>query len=151
MIGGGDLAKDKWNGFVNLEFSKNDETHYRDRSRDWIGKGDTRQWGYDPLASQWTPGLPHRLDRERRNLAGSCATAGPAAPGHSPRPAHTSPQAVTPAIAGDSGCSYDIGQFRSFLPELEAMQIFARGTYAFSGSWEAYGELATRRTRPGST
>ena len=36
--------------------TKSDEIHYRDRDRDWIGKGDTRQWGYDPLASQWTPG-----------------------------------------------------------------------------------------------
>jgi iron complex outermembrane receptor protein len=67
MVGGGDLAKDKWNGFINLEYSKNDETHYRDRSRDWIGKGDTRPWGYDPLASQWTPGY----------LIGSTASANP--------------------------------------------------------------------------
>src|SRR5690349_8513732 len=28
IVGGGDLAKDKWNGFVNFEASKNDETHY---------------------------------------------------------------------------------------------------------------------------
>src|SRR3954469_16226323 len=33
MVGGGDLSRDKWNGFINLETSKTDEIHYRDRSR----------------------------------------------------------------------------------------------------------------------
>jgi hypothetical protein len=43
------------------------------------------------------------------------------------------PQAVRPTIAGDTGCSYDIGQFRSMLPELEAMNIFAAAPWPSPG------------------
>src|SRR6185436_6285382 len=56
MVGGGDIAADKWNAFVNIEASKVKEIHYSDRDRDHIGKGDVRPYGYDALATQWTPG-----------------------------------------------------------------------------------------------
>jgi iron complex outermembrane receptor protein len=148
MVGGGDLARDKWNGFINLEYSKNDETFYRDRSRDWIGRGDTRPWGYDPLASQWTPGF----------LIGSTASANPgglvrngtsSGAWRQATPCANVALAVRPAIAGDTGCSYDVGQIRTFLPDLEALQIFARGTLALSGGWEAYGELSYSQNKTG--
>ena len=42
LVGGGDIASDKWNAFVNVEASKNSEIHYRDRDREHIGKGDVR-------------------------------------------------------------------------------------------------------------
>jgi iron complex outermembrane receptor protein len=148
MVGAGDIARDKWNGFINLEYSKNDETHYRDRDRDWIGKGDTRPWGYDPLASQWTPGY----------LIGSTASANPgglvrngttSGAWRQATPCANVALAVRPAIAGDTGCSYDLGQLRSFLPKLEAMQLFARGTLALSDGWEAYGELSYSKNKTG--
>ena len=149
IVGGGDLAKDKWNGFVNFEASKNDETHYRDRSRDWIGKGDTRQWGYDPLASQWTPGFVIGSTASAGQLAGLVRNGRTSGAWSLATPCSTVPQAVTPPLAGDTGCSYDLGQFRSFLPDLEAMQIFARGTVVLSGNWEAYGEFSYSKNKTG--
>lgn len=149
MVGGGDLAKDKWNGFVNLEYSKTDETHYRDRDRDWIGKGDTRQWGYDPLASQWTPGFRIGSTQSGAALQGAVRNGRTSGAWQNVTPCSTVPTAVTPTLAGDTGCSYDLGKWRSFLPELEAMQIFARGTLALSGGWEAYGELSYSQNKTG--
>ena len=146
IVGGGDLSRDKWNGFINFEASKNDEVHYRDRDRKWIGKGDTRPWGYDPLASQWTPGY----------LIGSTASGNPgglvrngtsSGAWQQATPCANVPQRIEPRIEGDNGCSYDIGQFRSLLPDNETMNIFARGTLALSGSWEAYGELSYSKSK----
>ena len=146
IVGGGDLSRDKWNGFINFEASKADEIHYRDRDRKWIGKGDTRPWGYDPLASQWTPGF----------LIGSTASGNPgglvrngtsSGAWQQATPCVNVPQRIDPRIDGDSGCSYDIGQFRSFLPETETMNIFARGTYAINANWEAYAELSYSKSK----
>jgi iron complex outermembrane receptor protein len=146
LVGGGDLSRDRWNGFINLETSKNDEIHYRDRNREWIGKGDTRPWGYDPLASQWTPGY----------LIGSTASANPGGlvrngtstgAWQQATPCANVATAITPRIAGDTGCSYDIGQYRSFLPETETTNIFARGTFAINANWEAYGELGYSKSK----
>ncbi|MEO5692390.1 MAG: TonB-dependent receptor [Usitatibacter sp.] len=146
IVGGGDISRDKWNGFINFEASKNDEIHYRDRDRDWIGKGDTRPWGYDPLASQWTPGY----------LIGSTASANPgglvrngtsSGAYQQATPCANVAQRIVPRIDGDNGCSYDIGQFRSFLPDNETMNIFARGTFAFNANWEAYGELSYSKSK----
>jgi len=147
IVGGGDLARDKWNGFINLEASKSNEIHYRDRDRDWIGKGDTRPWGYDPLASQWTPGYLIGSTASGSNLAGIIRNGTTSGAWQLATPCSTVPQRVTPAIAGDTGCSYDIGQFRSFLPENETMNIFARGTLAINANWEAYGELSYSKSK----
>ncbi len=147
IVGGGDLAKDRWNGFIDFEASKNDETHYRDRSRDWIGKGDTRPWGYDPLASQWTPGFRIGSTQSGAALQGAVRNGTRTGAWQNVTPCSTVPTAVTPTIAGDTGCSYDLGQWRSMVPDLEAMQIFARGTLALSGNWETYGELSYSKNK----
>jgi iron complex outermembrane receptor protein len=45
--GKGDLAKDGYNVFLNVEAAKQEAIWYRDRkSRAWIGDADVRQWGY---------------------------------------------------------------------------------------------------------
>jgi len=146
IVGGGDLAKDRMNGFVNFEASKSDEIHYRDRDRDWIGKGDTRQWGYDPLASQWTPG--YRI--------GNTVSASPAGYVRNGRtsgawqlvtPCDASVTTISPPLDGDQGCSYDIGHYRSYAPKLENVNVFARGTYVLDSNWELYGEAGYAKNK----
>jgi iron complex outermembrane recepter protein len=141
-IGGGDLARDRWNGFLNLEVSKSDEIAFRDRDRKWIGKGDTRPWGYDPLASQWTPGY--------QVSATGTPSASPAGYIRNPStgayttisPCTSVPTTIQPRIAGDLGCSYDIGQYRDFQPKIQTMSLFGRGTFAINANLEAYGEFS---------
>lgn len=147
IVGGGDINRDKWNGFINFEASKNDEIHYRDRDRQWIGKGDTRPWGYDPLATQWTPGYLIGSTASASNPAGVVRNGTSSGAWQLATPCANVSQRIVPTIAGDSGCSYDIGQFRSFLPETETMNIFARGTVAFNANWEAYGELSYSKSK----
>jgi iron complex outermembrane receptor protein len=148
-MGAGDLATDKWNGLLNIEASTTEEIHYRDRDRKWIGKGDVSPWGYDALATQWTPGY-----RIGSTVSGSVA--GYVRDGTTTgdyqliSPCTTAlPGVVSPAIAGDAGCSYDIGQFRSFQPKLKNLSIFARGTVALSDDWEAFGELSYGKNKTG--
>jgi len=147
IVGGGDLSRDRWNGFINVEASKTDEIHYRDRDREWIGKGDTRPWGYDPLASQWTPGYRIGSTASGSNLAGIVRNGTSSGTWQLATPCSTVAQRITPALDGDSGCSYDIGQFRSFLPKNETTNIFARGTFAINANWEAYGELSYSKSK----
>ncbi|MDT8997680.1 TonB-dependent receptor [Paucibacter sp. APW11] len=148
-MGAGNLSTDKWNGLLNIEVSKSDEIHYRDRDREWIGKGDTRPWGYDPLASQWTPG-------SRRGTTVSGSVAGYVRNGTTSgayqlvSPCTTAlPGVVSPHITGDEGCSYDIGQFRSFQPKLEALSIFGRGSVALNQNWEAFAEFSYGKNKTG--
>ena len=148
-MGAGDLSTDKWNGLLNIEMSKNDEIHYRDRNRAWIGKGDTRPWGYDPLGSQWTPG--YRIGNTVSGSVAGIIRNGTSSGAYQLVSPCTSalPGVVMPKIAGDDGCSYDIGQFRSFQPKLQSMSIFGRGTVALNDNWEAYAELSYGKNKTG--
>ena len=147
IVGGGDLSRDKWNGFINFEASKNDEIHYRDRDRKWIGKGDTREWGYDPLGSQWTRGFRIGNTQDSRAPQGAVRNGTGSGAWVNATPCSSVPTAIRPTIAGDNGCSFDMGQWRSFLPDTETMNIFARGTYAINANWEAYAELSYSKSK----
>lgn len=147
LVGAGDLSRDKWNGFINIETSKSNEIHYRDRDRDWIGKGDTRPWGYDPLASQWTLGFRIGNTQDARAPQGAVRNGTTSGAWQNVTPCSSVPTAVRPTIAGDVGCSFDIGQWRSFLPENETTNIFARGTFAINANWEAYGEIGYSKSK----
>ncbi len=149
-VGGGDLATDKWNAFVNIELSKNEEIHYRDRDRKWIGKGDVSPWGYDPLASQWTPGYQTSATTVSSNPAGWIRNGTTSGAYQLVSPcSSTLPGVIQPKIAGDLGCSYDIGQFRSFQPDLQNLSVFGRATFALSNDWELYSELSYAQNKTG--
>jgi iron complex outermembrane receptor protein len=140
-VGAGDLAKDRWNGFVNLEVSKSDEIHFRDRDRDWIGRGDTRPWGYNALATQWTPGyMVSTSQTPSASMAGYVRN--PTTRVWQMVPGCAQVNHITPTIPGDLGCSYDVGQLRDFQPKIQTMSIFGRGTFAVSANLEAYGEFS---------
>jgi len=149
-VGGGDLSTDKWNAFVNIEASKNEEIHYRDRDREWIGKGDVRPWGYDPLASQWTPGSRTSAANATATPAGTIRNGTTSGAYQLVSPCTSALRGVVqPMIAGDLGCSYDIGQFRSFQPSLRNLSIFGRATFALGNEWEAYAELSYAQNKTG--
>ncbi len=148
-FGAGNLASDKWNAFVNFEASKTDEIHYRDRDRDWIGKGDVRRWGYDSLASQWTPG--YRIGNTVSSTVAGHVRNGTTSGAYqliSPCTAAL-PGVVQPPIDGDQGCSYDHGQFRSFTPSLKNLSLFGRATLALSNDWEVFTELSYAQNKTG--
>lgn len=147
--GAGDMATDKWNVLLNIEASKSDEIHYRDRDREWIGKGDVRPWGYDALASQWTPG--YRIGNTVSSSVAGFVRNGTTSGAYQLISPCTSalPGVVSPHIDGDAGCSYDMGQFRSFQPKLEMFSIFGRGTVALNNDWEAFAELSYGKNKTG--
>lgn len=149
LVGAGDIASDKWNAFVNIEASRNGEIHYRDRDRKYIGKGDVRPWGYDALATQWTPG--YRIGNTVSPSPAGYVRNGTSSGAYQLiSPCTTALRGVvSPAIDGDAGCSYDVGQLRSFQPSLENLSIFARGTLALSNDWEASAELSYAKNKTG--
>ena len=149
MVGGGDIAADKWNAFVNIEASKVKEIHYSDRDRDHIGKGDVRPYGYDALATQWTPG--YRIGNTVSSSPAGYVRNGTSSGAYQlVSPCTTALRGViSPAIAGDQGCSYDIGQYRSFQPELENLSIFGRATFAIGNNWEVSTELSYAKNKTG--
>lgn len=149
LVGGGDISSDKWNAFLNIEASKNSEIHYRDRDREWIGKGDVRPWGYDALATQWTPG--YRIGNTvSPSVAGYVRNGTTSGAYQTISPCTTALRAVvSPPIEGDAGCSHDNGQLRSFQPSLENLSIFGRATLALSNDWEASTELSYAKNKTG--
>ena len=116
MVGGGDMAADKWNAFVNIEASKTKEIHYSDRDREHIGKGDVRPYGYDALATQWTPG--YRIGNTVSSSPAGYVRNGTTSGAYQlVSPCTTALRGViSPAIDGDAGCSYDTGA----VPQLPA-------------------------------
>ena len=145
IVGGGDPAKDRFNAFVNFEATKSDEIHYRDRDRKWIGRGDVREWGYDPLASQWTPGyrIGNTVSAPLTGIVRNGTTSG------AWQLVTPCTSTISPPIEGDAGCSYDLGQYRSFQPKLENMNIFGRASYSLSSNMELYGEAGYAKNKTG--
>lgn len=147
--GAGDMATDKWNILLNIEASKTDEIHYRDRDRKWIGKGDTRPWGYDAFESQWTPGY-NVGNTASASVAGLIRNGTTSGAYQTVSPCTSALTAVVmPKFTGDNGCSYDIGQLRSFQPKLQSLSMFTRGTVALSDEWEASVEASFGQNKTG--
>lgn len=141
-MGFGDLDKDGYNVLVNLEGFRNHELMNKDRaSRDWIGHGDLRAWGY-PMGTQFASGY----------LAGSNNTG--ASPTGSIRNPVTNAYESLPGCAALSasspsdpkgGCLWHHDQFRSMQPQIDGFNLYTRGTKKLSGDMELYGELGFSR------
>ena len=122
--GAGDLARDRFNFFVNLEASKSDEIHFRDRDRKWIGEGDVRPWGYDILGNQWIRGTISGNNSATQSRVGNVRN--PATNAYVALPGCAQFNPITPPIDGDlGGCSFDRGQYRSFQPKAQGANLFA--------------------------
>ncbi|SFC04377.1 TonB-dependent receptor [Massilia yuzhufengensis] len=152
--GKGDIDADRFNLLLNFEYKKTDEIWNRERgNRDWVGKGDLRQWGFSAQEALGGTGAitgnnasgsaingnvrnPDTLDYYNRgNLAGAGFTR--TFPGAACGNFSNHPQ-------GDpgGGCLIDAPFLYSQIqPDQETVSMFGRGTLKLSKDIEAYTEL----------
>jgi len=139
--GFGDLTKDRYNAFFNVEYSKADRIKYSDRQdRGAVGRGDLRPFGFDLYSSQWIAGYiipgaasssPTGSVRNRTTLNYQSL----------PGCAAVQRVAITPADPG-GGCLWTVDQWRDLLPKQETWTMFGRGTMAISSVLEGYAEVS---------
>lgn len=135
--GFGDLETDRYNIILNAEVSKSDSLLNKDRStRDWIGAGDLRPWGY-PLQTQFASGY----------ISGNnSAAASPAGSIRDPKTLNyvSLPGCATLSAAKNpdpnGGCLWYSDQFRSMQPQIDGVNLFARGTWQLTPDIQAYAE-----------
>lgn len=142
-VGTGSMDEDGFNAFLSVDVSKTDDIRISDRrDRKWIGNGDLGRYGYERVAGgQFFP------------LNGAI-TAGGTVAGNSPVGSIRDPATglyqslpgcaqfsnITPADVG-GGCLWETQDFRSLSPSEEFGNLFARGTFKLSDSFEMYGEF----------
>jgi len=138
--GAGDLNTDKFNIFFNLEAINADEIRYSDRTREHIGRGDTRPFGYAQGGSFFTPAGAItgggtvagssktgnvRVGTTYQSLPG-CGTVFPT---------------LSPQDPG-GGCIYDAQkEYVWLLPDQKSFNGFVRGTLRLANDYEAYAEF----------
>ncbi len=134
--GKGDLDTDGFNVMTNLEVYGNHELMNKDRAgRKWIGQGDIRPWGYaanSQFASGYiTPGSsqPNPAGALRDPKTGNYV----ALPGCSQ---------FSPVVNQDpaGGCLWYQDQFRSMQPNIDGVNLYARGTKNLDGGLQLYAE-----------
>lgn len=151
LTGGfGNLNTDRFNILFNAEVSKSEEIMNKDRhGRDWIGASDIRPWGY-AQATQYAYGYitgnnaannnggPNGLLRNPTTLdyvgLPGCATFSVSSP-QDPR----------------GGCLWHADQFRSMQPQIEAVNLYARGSFKLTPEVQAYAELGYSNRETGYT
>jgi iron complex outermembrane receptor protein len=152
--GVGDLDTDHFNFLAALEYKRNEEIFYRDRSgRDWIGRIDLRNWGYSAQQALGGTGAiignnnsgsaingnvrnPTTLDYfNRGNLAGAGFT-------------RTFPDAAcgnfTNQPQGDpgGGCLIDAPlRYSQVLPAQESLNLYLNGRIQLNPNVQAYSEF----------
>lgn len=149
LVGAGDLARDGFNAYASLEGRRSAEVHYRDRERDWIGKGDLREWGYTPVGAAFVNGgaIPGRLPSP--SPAGTLVVRGPSGTRVIGLPG-CERFSTMPPVEGVGGCGIDLGQTFTMLPAVETTLLHGRATWRAGESLEAYGEVDLSRNRSGS-
>ncbi|HEU5436403.1 MAG TPA: TonB-dependent receptor, partial [Telluria sp.] len=135
--GKGNLEDDGYNVLVNVEAYTNSELMNGDRAnrRKWIGAGDIRPWGYG----------------QNGQFAGGFITPGASSP--TPTGALRNPATgnyvslpgcaqFSPVTAQDpaGGCLWYADQFRSMQPQIDGMNLYARGTKNLAGGLQVYAE-----------
>jgi iron complex outermembrane receptor protein len=151
--GFGNIDDQRYNVFFNVEASDTDEIEVKDRNdRSFLGSGDLRPYGYSLLGSQFLSGA---FTNPTASAAGNAASnpAGAVIPLNNTD--GTAPTAGTPYqllpgcsqfsnLAGadpNGGCPWDLGQWRYLTPREKYVNVFGRGTFAFTDDVEGYLEL----------
>lgn len=125
-LGFGDLAKDKYNGFVTFDYYKRDEATWADHPM--FADADFRRFGGGTLERSSTAGTHVRLS-------------GPPLPGNTQAFA-TCADEVRQGANGATTCVYNPnGDRRTLIPETERAGVFGRLTYAINPDLEAFGEF----------
>jgi iron complex outermembrane receptor protein len=139
--GKGELARDRYNVFFNLEATSIDNIWQKDRQgRDWIGDPDVRRWGYSLTAGTTLAHLAGYI----RPATGATAAVSANPYGAVRNPADLGyvqlagcPNTYTlPANLG--GCLWSPSDYRDIQPESKSFNIFGRGTFAITSMLTGY-------------
>ncbi|MEO3711773.1 TonB-dependent receptor [Roseateles flavus] len=135
--GFGDLMKDGHNYTFNFEVSHSEALANSDRaSRAWIGKGDLRPWGY-AINTQFASGYITGNNNAAASPAGSIRD--PKTLDYVSLPGCSSLSNASPQDP-KGGCLWHQDQFRSMQPAIDAVNLFAGGTWKINDDLQAYAE-----------
>jgi len=143
--GTGSLADDGWNAFFSVDVGSNDAVLANERrDRKWIGTGDIRRWGYAAGTNRFLGGtIINGGTGGGNSQAGSVFD--PTRPGQIVSlPGCAQLGGLSPADPG-GGCLWDQADWRDLVPEEKYANLFARATFAFGSSAEAYVEMGYSR------
>ncbi|MEP7329010.1 MAG: TonB-dependent receptor [Betaproteobacteria bacterium] len=133
--GFGDLTKDKYNVFLSIDAQKQD-ANPMNQGKDYIGTNNLTFMGLpdtrpgNPLSGYGTSSLLGNVRPVNPTTGGS--------PG-----AYQSLPGACPAGNADAGfCRYEVKDFLDIQPQVERLNVYARGTYNFTDSIQGYAELS---------
>ena len=137
-FGKGNLDTDKFNVVVNAEYNKSDSLLNKDRAdRAWIGKGDLRAYGY-PIGTQFASGYINGTNDANPSPAGLIRN--PTTLNYVALPGCAALSASSPQDP-KGGCVWHQDQFRAMQPEIESINLYARGTLQLNADTQLYTEL----------
>ena len=151
--GHGDLAKDGYNVFFNVEAARQEPISSRDRGdRQWIGNGDLRPYGYSLSAGGSGPNIGGWFDNasglSNPNQYGAVSDASLATPVWTQLPGCQS-QISLPA--GIGGCAFDrVKDTGAILPSELKLNLYLRGAMRVSDAFNPYVEIGRFRSDPKS-
>ncbi|MES2106074.1 MAG: TonB-dependent receptor [Pseudomonadota bacterium] len=142
-VGFGDLSKDRYNFFVNIDAKKSEKILQSNRG-DYIGQADARPWdGRDQRAGSTTTsntggsslvGTVRPVNAAGGTIAGRGIQNLPGC-----NPADIDLTGGTPKNTG-GGCLWDPVKFATIQPETQNINLFARGTFQLNNDTQAYVE-----------
>ncbi|MFL6601535.1 MAG: TonB-dependent receptor domain-containing protein [Steroidobacteraceae bacterium] len=147
--GRGSLASDRYNFLVNIEASRQDAMHARDRGgREWIGTGDLRPYGYSFFAGGTGPNVGGWFDNTTGaalpNRYGAVSDAALATPQWQQLPGCNSSISLP---AGLGGCPWDrVKEVGVISPRESKVNVFVRGALRVSQIFNPYIELGMFRS-----
>ena len=135
-FGMGDLTKDRYNFFVNLDAQKQEanpmnkgKKYIGTNNLEFMGLGDTRPG--NPLGTGGSVGTS--------SLIGNVRPVNPTT-GGSPGAFQSLAGCASPDV--DGFCRYEIKDFLDIQPEVERFNVFARGTFNFTPTIQGYAEAS---------
>jgi len=143
--GKGDLSKDRYNVFVNIEANKQDAVFQKDRQgRDWIGDPDVRRWGYSLTAGTTLAHLAGYIRPATGQTAAVSANPfgevrNPANLGYVQLPGCPNTYELP---AGLGGCLWSPSDYQMIIPEQKSASGMIRGTFAITNLLTGYAEAA---------
>jgi len=144
--GMGDLTKDRYNFFATVDAQKQEAMPSTNRRQyigttnlEFMGLPDTRP-GNPPLGWGTTSPLGNVRPVAGNNLTGPTLGAYQSLPGY-----------CAPENQSDGFCKWDTKQFLDVQPEVQKINVFARGSFNFTDTTQGYAELSWFQSKVNST
>jgi iron complex outermembrane recepter protein len=144
-FGIGDLAKDRYNVFANIEVFRQESVSFRD-AEDFLNRTEYRG-GYATgvVGSAYSPFLTY----VRTNAATPTLVPGSTCPTSNQAPAVFNRNPYAPngfvlvgGVNTGTGCIYDVFPFSEIVPKQKRESVFARGTLDLTGSTQLFAEIS---------